>query len=385
MDSLEILRQLVAFPTVSRDSNLALIDYVRALSTARGLRCDLIRDASGRKANLLVSTGPAGVPGIVLSGHTDVVPVDGQNWTVPPFQLTEREGLLYGRGTADMKGFVASAIMTILNAAEINLARPLHVALSHDEEIGCVGVRTLLDHMQGIDVRPMFCLVGEPTGMTVTTGHKGKIAVRITCRGREGHSAMAPRALNAIHLACDMIAALRNEQKRLEAEGVRDDAYEIPYSTVHAGTIAGGTALNIVPNLCTLDFEVRFPAAEDPSAIIRNIADAARSVEQEARQIAGEASIEIEIVNSYPGLDTPVDAEAVELIRSVVSSKTTQKVAFGTEGGLFTEKLNIPTVICGPGFMAQGHKPDEYISVEQMKACDAMLGKLVDFARRPIA
>ncbi len=383
MESLEILRRLIAFPTISRDSNLALLDYVHSLFTAHGIRCHLIPSPDGRKANLLASIGPLDRAGIVLSGHTDVVPVDGQDWQVPAFELTRRDGLLFGRGVADMKGFVASAMRAMIDASPESLTVPLHLALSYDEEIGCVGVRSLVEHFRTSVPRPLLCIVGEPTGMAVATGHKGKTAARALCRGREGHSAMAPFALNAIHLGCDLIAALRSEQARLEANGARDIAYDVPYSTIHVGTINAGTALNIVPNLCTLDFELRHVAGDSAAEILARVTEAAREIERRARKIAAEASIEIRTINSYPGLDTPAASPAVGLLQSLTGTRSTLKVAFGTEGGLFNEGLDTPTIICGPGFMAQGHKPDEYVSVEQLAACDAMLGRLVALACEP--
>lgn len=384
MNSLEILRRLVAFPTVSRDSNLALLDYVRALFLrGHGIHCTLIPSADGLKANLLASTGPLDRPGILLSGHTDVVPIDGQMWTSPAFDLAERDGLLFGRGAADMKGFVASAMRAMMAASARDLAVPLHLALSYDEEVGCIGVRSLLDHMAGSMPRPLVCIVGEPTGMTVATGHKGKVAARAICRGREGHSAMAPLALNAIHMGCDFIAALRDEQLRLVKEGGRDNGYDVPYSTIHAGIISGGTVLNIVPNLCTIDFELRHVAGDNPAEIFARIAETARNIEVQARDRAPEASIEILTVNSYPGLDTPPSSPVVRLLQSLTSASATHKVAFGTEGGLFSEALGIPTAICGPGFMAQGHRPDEYVSADQIAACDSMLDGLVAFACDP--
>lgn len=383
MKSVEFLRRLIAFPTISRDSNWALLDYVHSLFRARGIACQLLPSPDGLKANFFASTGPVDQPGIILSGHTDIVPIDGQDWTFPPFELTERDGLLFGRGAADMKGFVAAAVRAMIDASEQPLAVPLHLALSYDEEVGCIGVRGLLDHLETNIPKPLACIVGEPTGMAVATGHKGKVSARAVCRGREGHSAMAPLALNAIHLGCDLIAALRSEQDRLEAKGSRDAGYDVPYSTIHVGTVHAGTALNIVPNLCVLDFELRHIAGDRPAEMFARISHAAKEIERRAQKIASEASIEIQTINSYPGLDTPVASPAVGLLQSLTGTNATHKVAFGTEGGLFSEKLGVPTVICGPGFMAQGHKPDEFVSIEQLAACDAMLAKLVRFACDP--
>lgn len=377
MDSIEILRKLISFTTVSRESNLALISYVGSLMEARGIPFQLVHDRDGKKANLFATVGPADGAGVMLSGHTDVVPVDGQNWTVPPFEMTERDGRLYGRGAADMKGFVACALSAFLQASTMGLKTPLHIALSYDEEVGCLGVPSLIDALKTAPTRPHLCIVGEPTGMEVATGHKGKTAARATCIGREGHSALAPLALNAIHLGCDFVAALRSEQDRLQYEGGQDGDYDIPYSTVHVGKMNAGVALNIVPNHCVIDFEIRNVAADDPVGIMNTLRDAATGIVAAAAKIAPEAAIEIEIVNTYPGLNTPNASQAVAFVKSLTGANATIKVAFGTEGGLFAQELLVPTVVCGPGSMAQGHKPDEFVTIEQIHRCDRMLDALL--------
>lgn len=377
MDSISILEKLIAFPTVSRDSNLGLIDYVAGTLEAHGIECQIIRSEDGHKANLFATVGPAGVPGIMLSGHTDVVPVDGQDWTLPPFAMTERDGKLYGRGAADMKGFVACAIKACIAASKMPLKTPLHLALSYDEEIGCIGVRSLVEMLRAAPHRPLLCIVGEPTGMQVATGHKGKIGARAFCKGREGHSALAPLALNAIHLGCDFVAALRAEQDRLAKDGARDGDYDIPYTTVHVGKFNAGVALNIVPNLCQIDFEIRNIAADNADEILDRLKGEAARIATQAAATAPEAAIDIDIFNTYPGLDTPPDSQAVAFVKSLIGANGTIKVAFGTEGGLFSRDVGTPTVVCGPGSMAQGHKPDEFVSIEQLCRCDDMLEKLV--------
>ncbi|TGQ16825.1 MULTISPECIES: acetylornithine deacetylase [unclassified Mesorhizobium] len=377
MDSIRILERLIAFPTVSRDSNLDLIGYAANLLEANGIASQIIHSADGHKANLFATIGPANKPGIMLSGHTDVVPVDGQNWTLPPFAMTQRDGKLYGRGAADMKGFVASALAACLKATKMALRTPLHLALSYDEEVGCLGVRDLIEMLSAAPQRPLLCIVGEPTNMQVATGHKGKLAARAVCKGREGHSALAPLALNAIHLGCDFVRALRDEQERLAREGPRDGDYDIPYTTVHVGKINAGVALNIVPNLCEVEFEIRNVAADDAAGILDRLRAAAARIASDAASIAPEAAIDIEITNTYPGLDTPATFEAVAFVKSLTGANDTMKVAFGTEGGLFSRDLGTPSVVCGPGSMAQGHKPDEYVSVEQLRRCDEMLERLL--------
>jgi acetylornithine deacetylase len=376
--SLGFLHRLLAFPTITRQPNLDLILWVQGQLQAHGISSRIVHDETGTKANLYATVGPAGVPGILLSGHTDVVPVAGQDWTVPPFEATDRDGKVYGRGAADMKGFVACALDAMLTASEKPLKRPLSLALSYDEEIGCVGVRRLLDLLEHDAVRPTLCVVGEPTSMRVATGHKGKVNLRATCHGLEGHSALAPKALNAIHLACDVVSTLRQTQDRLATEGARDDDYDIPYSTVHVGVINGGTALNIVPNRCTLDFEIRYLQADKPATLLDGIREEADAIASRARAHTPKAGIDIETVNEYPGLDTHPTSQAVAFIESMLAHRRPRmKVAFGTEGGLFTQRLDVPVVVCGPGSMDQGHKPDEYVTHEQMHECDAFMGRIV--------
>ena len=378
MGTRAILSELLAFDTVSAKPNAELIAYVRDLLAEAGVASVLIPDAGGGKANLYATVGPAGVGGVMLSGHTDVVPVEGQAWTVPPFALTEDQGRLYGRGAADMKGFVAAALDCMIKAAARPLRVPLHLALTYDEEIGCMGVRSLIDLLEGAHVRPRFCIVGEPTGMQVATGHKGKVALRAVCVGREGHSALAPMALNALHLAADFVGAVRGLQAKVALEGLRDGDYDVPYTTLHVGLLRGGVQVNIVPNLAVVDFEIRFLAGEDTEGLIAVLREAAEAIVAPLKAEFPEAAIGIERLWDYPGLGTPSDAGVVNFVKGLTGANGTIKVAFGTEGGLFAARLAIPTVICGPGSMAQGHKPDEYVSVEQMVRCEAMLNALLD-------
>ena len=378
MNTLDLLDRLIAFPTVSRDPNRALIDFVREFLAERGIASDLYPTEEGRKANLFATIGPAGVPGIMLSGHTDVVPVDGQSWSSDPFRLRVDGGKAFGRGAADMKGFVACALRLAHAAAGRKLSIPIHLALSHDEEIGCVGVRSMIDRLAACSIRPRSIIVGEPTGMRIATGHKGKIAARATCCGVEAHSALAPQALNAIHLACDFVGAVRDCQTRVAEDGPRDDDYDVPYTTLHVGRIEGGTALNIVPNRCTVDFEIRNIAEDNAESILERLMDAADQLSATWRPSFPQADIRIDVQNRYPGLATPADAEAVSFVAGLLGSETQCKVAFGTEGGLFAERLNVPVVVCGPGSMEQGHKPDEFIALAQLDACDRMMDRLLE-------
>ena len=382
MEARAILERLIAFDTVSDRPNRALMDWVAGVLAGAGIEAVLIPDAGGGKANLYATVGPVGVGGVMLSGHTDVVPVEGQAWTRPPFELTEAEGRLYGRGTADMKGFVACAVAAVLKAAGLAAAGrplrvPLHLALSYDEEIGCMGVRSMIEMLEGAPVRPRMCIVGEPTGMAVATGHKGKVALRATCVGREGHSALAPLALNALHLAADFVGVLRGVQARVAAEGMRDGDYDVPYTTLHVGKLNGGVQVNIVPQTAVADWEIRSLAGEDVAGLIAEVQARCEAVVAPLRAEFPEADIRIERLWDYPGLGTPTDAEVVQFVKGLTGANGTIKVAFGTEGGLFDARLGVPTVICGPGSMAQGHKPDEFVSVEQMARCEAMLAALV--------
>ena len=374
----EILDRLVAFDTVSSKPNIALMEHVKGLLDGAGIAVMLVPDAGGGKANLYATTGPEGVGGVMLSGHTDVVPVEGQAWTKPPFALTEEAGRLYGRGTTDMKGFVACAVEAMLQAARRPLRVPLHLALSYDEEVGCMGVRSLIELMAEAPVRPRFCIVGEPTGMQVATGHKGKVALRASCTGREGHSALAPLALNALHLAADFLGAVRRLQAEVAATGLKDGDYDVPYSTLHVGKMSGGVQVNIVPNHAVLDFEIRTLAGEDLAALIARLEAEAEAIVAPLRAEFPEAAIRVERLWDYPGLGTPSDAGVVNFVKGLTGANGTIKVAFGTEGGLFDQRLGVPTVICGPGSMAQGHKPDEFVSVEQLEQCRGMLGRLLD-------
>lgn len=379
MDSIGILDRLVSFPTVSRDSNLGLIDFVRDFLGARGVQSTLFMDPTGQKANLFATIGPTDGAGIMLSGHTDVVPVDGQAWTTDPFRLVGKGERLYGRGTADMKGFLAAAMRAADRAAARELSAPLHLAFSYDEEIGCVGVRSMIEALAESPIRPMLAIVGEPTSMRVGLGHKGKTGLRATCRGREGHSALAPNSLNAIHLAVDLVDRIRALQAVFAERGARDTSYDIPYSTLHVGRISGGVVVNIVPNKCVVELEFRNIAADEPAEIVQRLHADATSIAAAHRGRFPEAAIELEIVNDYPGLDTGADAEAVGFMRSLAGGSDLVKLAFGSEGGLFHDRLGISAIVCGPGSIEQGHKPDEYVTRDQLARCDAMMDRLVDY------
>ena len=376
--SLQHLETLISFPSVSRDSNLDLIAYVRTFLAGIGIDSMLVHDAEGRKANLWATIGPSDVPGIVLSGHTDVVPVDGQAWSSDPFKLDRRNGNFYGRGTADMKGFIACCLLAAEKAVARKLHTPIHLAFSYDEEIGCVGVRRLLDILKDAPVKPRLCIVGEPTLMQAVTAHKGKLGFRVTAYGLEAHSSLAPIGVNAIYMAADLIGAIRAIQADIAENGVRDGDYEVAYTTLHVGKMQGGEVMNIVPNRCTFDFEIRYLPEDDQHAIVARIKAAAEKIAEGFRGVFDRARFEFADLQSYPAMNTPVDSEAVKFVHALTGGNSTGKITFGTEGGLFQQVLGTPAVVCGPGNIAVAHKPDEHVSEAQMAQCDRMLERLVE-------
>ena len=376
--SLDILEDLVAFPTVSRDSNLDLIGYVQNLLSSIGIASALVHSEDGGKANLWATIGPENVSGVALSAHTDVVPVTGQNWSSDPFVMTLRDGNLHGRGTADMKGFIASCMHLAQHAVTRRLHTPLHFAFSYDEEIGCIGVRRMLDMLKTMPVRPRLCIVGEPTMLQVVTAHKGKLGYRVTAHGLEAHSSLAPIGANAIYMACDLISEIRRIQEDIAAHGLRDGDYEVAYTTLHVGKILGGEVMNIVPNLAQFDFEIRYLPEDDGPALLGRISKAAEDVAAKFQDVYPQARFEFMSLQSYPALNTPIDSEAVNFVRALTGGNSTGKITFGTEGGLFQQELGIPAVVCGPGNIAVAHKPDEYVDLEQLALCDAMLMRLLD-------
>lgn len=375
--TVEILSRLVGFDTTSRNSNLDLIDYAEALLKECGARTERTYDATGSKANLWATIGPEDEAGIVLSGHTDTVPVDGQPWTSDPFELVERDGRFFGRGTCDMKGFVAVALSTAHELAGRTPARPVHFAFSYDEEVGCIGVRGLIAELARKPVLPAACIVGEPTMMDVAIGHKAKRSLKITALGSSGHSSRAPQFVNAVEHAARIVVKMREIGQRLAAGSGRDELYDIAHSTAHVGTIHGGTALNIVPDRCEITCEFRVLPAEDADALVDEIAAFIREeVEPAMKAVHPDAGVEIELLAAFPGLDIAADHPLVARAKRAAGRNGHRKVAYGTEAGLFDE-LGIPTVVCGPGSIEQAHKPDEFIAVEQLAACESFLAALL--------
>ncbi|MBJ9973845.1 acetylornithine deacetylase [Pseudomonas sp. S75] len=377
--SRELLRRLVGFPTVSRDSNLALIHFIRDYLAEQGVSSELFFNAEGTKANLFATLGPQERGGVVLSGHTDVVPVDRQAWTVDPFALSEREGRLYGRGTADMKGFIASVLAAVPAFLAEPLALPVHLAFSYDEEVGCLGVRSMLEALAQRPHRPLLCLIGEPTELKPVLGHKGKLAMRCHVHGAACHSAYAPHGVNAIEYAARLIGQLGEIGAALAQPELHDPRFDPPFSTVQTGVISGGQALNIVPEHCRFDFEVRaLPGFEASSVAERLRAYADGQLLPRMQAVSKGSAITLEPLSAYPGLATPEDSPAAKVLALISGSRAFGTVAFGTEGGLF-DQAGIPTVVCGPGSMEQGHKPDEFVSVEQLRGCDTLLLRLRDY------
>ena len=346
--TLHYLEKLVAFPTVSRDSNLALIEFVASELKALGIASTLIRNEDGKKANLWATIGPSNAQGVALSGHTDVVPVDGQNWSSDPFKLTSRNGNLVGRGSADMKGFIAACLHLAHHAAKRKLHTPLHFAFSYDEEIGCIGVRRMLDMLKTMPVRPRLCIVGEPTMLQVVTAHKGKLGYRVTAHGLEAHSSLAPIGVNAIYMACDLIAEIRSIQDDIARNGARDGDYEVAYTTLHVGKMAGGEVMNIVPNLASFDFEIRYLPEDDGKAILRTHRKAAEKIAAGFQNVFPRARFEFATLQSYPALNTPVDSEAVNFVRALTGGNSTGKITFGTEADCSSRNSAFPPSSAAP-------------------------------------
>ncbi|KAB0548079.1 acetylornithine deacetylase [Pseudomonas argentinensis] len=378
-----LLERLIGFATVSRDSNLELIEFIREYLAGFDVASELFHNAEGTKANLFATIGPTDRGGVVLSGHTDVVPVDGQAWTVEPFQLSERDGRLYGRGTADMKGFIACVLAAVPSLVQRPLQVPVHLAFSYDEEVGCLGVRSMLAELEKRPHKPTLCLIGEPTELKPVLGHKGKLAMRCEVHGAACHSAYAPYGVNAIEYAARLIGHLGDIGARLAQPEHHDPRFDPPFSTVQTGLIKGGRALNIVPAECEFDFEVRalpgFDAQRVPDELQRY---AAEQLLPKMQAVSAASDIRLQPLSAYPGLATPPDSEAARLLARLCGSNDFGTVAFGTEGGLF-DGAGIPTVVCGPGSMDQGHKPDEFVAIEQLQGCDVLLQRLADYLCEP--
>ncbi|MEM7472288.1 MAG: acetylornithine deacetylase [Pseudomonadota bacterium] len=372
--SLDILDRLIAFETVGERSNLDMIAYIENFLSSRQFRTHRIPDLTENKTGLYAEIGPSSEGGILLSAHSDVVSTEGQNWTKPPFRLTREGEMLFGRGTTDMKGFLAEMLALAERASRKDLKAPLKLLISYDEEIGCVGIARMKERLGPLLGRPRLAIVGEPTEMQVAIGHKGKRAYQANVVGQAGHSALAPKFVSALELAVDFIIELRRLQDELKQTGAHDSDYDIPYSTIHVGKILSGTALNIVPDSAELLFEFRHLAKDNPDQLEQKIRQAAHSVGEKRDS---DAAITLDTIASYPGLATPKESAAVAAVQTWAGTPTC-KVAFGTEAGFLTE-LDIPTVVCGPGSMSrQGHKADEHIAISDLSACSKMLSNALD-------
>ena len=381
-ESRAMIEQLIAFDTTSHKSNLELIAFVRDYLGELGVDCELTYDDDRRKANLYATLGPSDRGGIALSGHTDVVPVEGQDWSSDPFAVTEKAGRLYGRGTSDMKSFIAVALSYAPHFLAADLKTPIHYCFSFDEEVGCLGVPRLLKALAQKPVRPRACIVGEPTDMKVVTAHKGMLSLVCHVRGLECHSSLAPQGVNAVQAAARVITKLEDMARRKAAEGPFDPGYEVPYTTVHTGVVQGGTALNIVPKDCHFLFEFRSLPEDDGEALLAEVKRYAQEeIEPGMKAVAPETGFAWEPRSSFPGLQTPEDAEVVALTKTLTGANTTGKVPYGTEAGLFQES-GIPVVVCGPGNIAQAHKPDEFIDLEQVALCERFMERLIERTTR---
>ncbi|HXQ51543.1 MAG TPA: acetylornithine deacetylase [Stellaceae bacterium] len=374
--SIEMIRRLVAFDTTSRESNLALIDFVRDYLDGFHVPSELVFDGGRRKANLYATIGAGDRGGIMLSGHTDVVPVDGQAWNSDPFTLTERGDRVVGRGASDMKSFIAIVLAMVPDIIAAQAATPIHLAFTYDEEVGCLGVRGLIAMLAGRPVKPRFCIIGEPTLMRPVVAHKGKRSLRCHVQGHESHSALSHAGVNAIEIAADIVAQIRRIARRKRVDGPFDAGFTPPYTTIQTGTIAGGTALNIVPRECRFDFEIRHLPVDDPETLKAELREHAASMLPEMHGVSAAAGITFEEFNAIPALATPIDSEVVQLARSLTGANEVGKVSFGTEGGLY-QQAGIPTVICGPGSIEQAHRPNEWIALEQVRQCEDFLRRLI--------
>jgi acetylornithine deacetylase len=378
--ALDWIKKLVSFDTVSRNSNLGLIETVRDVFRAASIEATLTTDASGKWANLF-ATVPAhdGTTqgGIVLSGHTDVVPVDGQNWQSDPFQAIVRDQRLYGRGTCDMKGFIGTALSLLPDMQRAKLRRPIHFALSFDEEVGCAGAPLMIADLKRRGITLDGCIVGEPTGMRPVVAHKGINVYDCHVRGFAAHSSLTPHGLNAIEYAARLICFIRDLADELRARGPFDQHYDVPFSTAQTSTILGGNAVNTVPADCSFVFEFRNLPTVEAESVLRRIESYARETLLPKMQREHEnAAIEFSKIATAPGLDASEQAAITQLVRALTQDQEQRKVAYGTEAGLFAH-AGVPSIVCGPGHIEQAHKADEWVALEQLRACEDFLGKLI--------
>ncbi|MDI5891714.1 acetylornithine deacetylase [Halomonas rhizosphaerae] len=383
MTAAEILDRLVGFATVSRDSNLALIEWVEGLLDTHGVAHWRVESDDGRKANLLARIGPAVAGGVVLSGHTDVVPVDGQPWSTDPFTLIDKgDGRLYGRGTCDMKGFIACALAEVSRWVTQELATPIWLAFSYDEEVGCIGAPRMIERLLADHPRPAAVIVGEPTMMHPVVAHKGATNLRTTVTGRAAHSSQVNQGVSAIHVAARLVTRIEDVMAELKAEGRVDEAFNVVHSSLHVGKIQGGTAINIMARECTFEWEIRHLPSDLFEELLARVNDTATGLEAEMRRRAPDAAIVTEALNTtVPALADDNNAEVLALCRDLLDERPAGAVAYATEAGQF-QREGLPTVICGPGSIGQAHQPDEYIDIDQLEAGAAFMAALGERLQR---
>jgi acetylornithine deacetylase len=376
-----MIERLIAFNTVSRDSNLGLIEWVRDYLQGLGATTRLTHDASAKKANLFATLGDSKKPGLILSGHTDVVPVDGQNWDTDPFTAIERDGKLYARGSADMKGFIgiilAQAPKFVAALNDKRLDAPLHYALSYDEEVGCLGVRGMIADLEEQGIRPAGCVVGEPTSMQPIIAHKGTHRFRCAVHGREAHSSYVTHGVNAIEYAARLVVFIRQLADRLAQLEQRDYGFTVPYSTLSTGLIHGGIAANVVPKDCVFQFDMRTLPQAQPDALYQEIRRYAEMLAVEMRGIDPDAGIDLQWVSQTVGLAAAESDAIVQWAMQLSKNPTVGKVSYGTEAGLF-QKMGVPTVICGPGDIAEAHRPNEFVALDQLAQCERFMDRILE-------
>ena len=381
--TLEILDTLIGFPSVSRDSNLDIVAWIEEYLVRHEVRPQRITDKTGAKASILATVGPSDRTGIVLSAHTDVVPVDGQNWSSPPFTATRRDNRIIGRGATDMKGFIACVLSHVPHFKAAATRTPVHIALSYDEEVGCLGAPDLVDVVAALPSTPSLCIVGEPTGLNPVYAHKGKVARRIILTGRGGHSALPHRAANAVTAAAQIVTRLSEIADITSHSDPHDDAFDPPYTTVHVGSLHGGTALNLVPDRAIVEFEIRNIPGADIALLLAQIESVIDEQRRDLKRQAPEADIIIEDISSYPSLMIAQnDAAVATVARLVGSTQPARTVSFGTEAGIYA-KAGIPTVVCGPGDISRAHKADEWIGIDELAQADAMMETLAAQLGKP--
>lgn len=371
----DLLAELVAFDTTSRNSNLDLIAWLENYLDRLGARCERIASPDGRKANLHAVLGPDVGGGVVLSGHTDVVPVDGQDWSTDPFTLTEKDGRLYARGSCDMKGFIACALAAAPGFAKADLKRPVHFAFSYDEEVGCLGAPDMIAAIADGHPRPSCVIVGEPTDMKVVTGHKGLYSVRVEVFGLEAHSSLVDSGACATTHAVALMQALVEEADALRRAEPEDSPFDPPFGTLTIGRMGGGSAVNILARHAWFEALMRPAPWDDGPGVGARLVERARLVEAKMRQTAPEARVEVTVMSNVPPLRPEDEGEAEMLARALTGDNAPRVVAYGTEGGQF-QNGGFSTVICGPGSIAQAHQRDEFVEISQLEACMAFLKKL---------